>query len=390
MDTLSQANGAFALHLYRALSDAGGSLFFSPLSISATLAMVQLGARTHTEKELGEVYGCVWSKFSNHEQPPSLCVCVQVLRFKQVPDLHSHFQHVVSEISAPTSSHLLKAANRLYGEITFSFLPVCFLKHYHAELQEVDFVGAAEQTRLAINKWVQDNTEGKVRELLKSGMVSAMTRLALVNAVYFKGSWMHQFNKEETKEMPFKINQNVSRPVQMMFQVKKLPLRFIPEQNLQVLELPYEKETLSMFIVLPNESKRGEDLSIENILDWTDRSKMDVWTDVVVRLPRFRLEQDFSLVDTLVKMGVASLFDEGVADLSGMAGGRGLFVSALAHSAVCEVGEEGTEAAAATGAVASFCMMREEHFTADHPFLFLITHNPTRSILFLGRYCGPP
>ncbi|XP_028823736.1 leukocyte elastase inhibitor [Denticeps clupeoides] len=378
MDTLSQANGAFALHLYRALSDAGGSLFFSPLSISATLAMVQLGARTHTEKELGEV-----------------------LRFKQVPDLHSHFQHVVSEISAPTSSHLLKAANRLYGEITFSFLPnylSSVLKHYHAELQEVDFVGAAEQTRLAINKWVQDNTEGKVRELLKSGMVSAMTRLALVNAVYFKGSWMHQFNKEETKEMPFKINQNVSRPVQMMFQVKKLPLRFIPEQNLQVLELPYEKETLSMFIVLPNESKRGadpliqlqEDLSIENILDWTDRSKMDVWTDVVVRLPRFRLEQDFSLVDTLVKMGVASLFDEGVADLSGMAGGRGLFVSALAHSAVCEVGEEGTEAAAATGAVASFCMMREEHFTADHPFLFLITHNPTRSILFLGRYCGPP
>uniref|UniRef100_A0AAY4CSQ8 Serpin domain-containing protein n=1 Tax=Denticeps clupeoides TaxID=299321 RepID=A0AAY4CSQ8_9TELE len=364
MDTLSQANGAFALHLYRALSDAGGSLFFSPLSISATLAMVQLGARTHTEKELGEV-----------------------LRFKQVPDLHSHFQHVVSEISAPTSSHLLKAANRLYGEITFSFLPV-FLKHYHAELQEVDFVGAAEQTRLAINKWVQDNTEGKVRELLKSGMVSAMTRLALVNAVYFKGSWMHQFNKEETKEMPFKINQNVSRPVQMMFQVKKLPLRFIPEQNLQVLELPYEKETLSMFIVLPNESKRGH--GVFNILDWTDRSKMDVWTDVVVRLPRFRLEQDFSLVDTLVKMGVASLFDEGVADLSGMAGGRGLFVSALAHSAVCEVGEEGTEAAAATGAVASFCMMREEHFTADHPFLFLITHNPTRSILFLGRYCGPP
>uniref|UniRef100_A0AAY4CT87 Serpin domain-containing protein n=1 Tax=Denticeps clupeoides TaxID=299321 RepID=A0AAY4CT87_9TELE len=288
MDTLSQANGAFALHLYRALSDAGGSLFFSPLSISATLAMVQLGARTHTEKELGEVHTHTHTHTHTHNR---------VLRFKQVPDLHSHFQHVVSEISAPTSSHLLKAANRLYGEITFSFLP------------------------------------------------------------------------------------NVSRPVQMMFQVKKLPLRFIPEQNLQVLELPYEKETLSMFIVLPNE---------KNILDWTDRSKMDVWTDVVVRLPRFRLEQDFSLVDTLVKMGVASLFDEGVADLSGMAGGRGLFVSALAHSAVCEVGEEGTEAAAATGAVASFCMMREEHFTADHPFLFLITHNPTRSILFLGRYCGPP
>ena len=110
---------------------------------------------------------------------------------------------------------------------------------------------------------------------------------------------------------------------------------------------------------------------------------------MVLHLPRFKLETSVSLGDTMSGLGMGSLFDAASADLTGMSGDGGLFISTLAHSAVCDVTEEGTEAAAATAGVASFCMIQEEHFKADHPFLFLIMHNPTRSILFLGRYCGP-
>lgn len=143
--------------------------------------------------------------------------------------------------------------------------------------------------------------------------------------------------------------------------------------------------TILFCVLLKLENK----LSIKKLLEWTDPANLDDGSDVILQLPRFKLETSASLGDTLSKLGMASLFNEATADLSGMSPDGGLSISALAHSAVCDVNEEGTEAAAATAAIASFCMLQEEHFIADHPFLFLIMHNPTRSILFLGRYCGP-
>ncbi|XP_062411806.1 leukocyte elastase inhibitor isoform X2 [Sardina pilchardus] len=375
MEALSRANGAFALDLYRALSkeSPGASLIVSPLSISTALAMVYMGARTRTHTEMGKV-----------------------MRFDQVPDVHSHLQTLMGKVTTPSSSHVLNLANRLFGEKTFGFSPE-FLsgiqKNYLAELQGMDFLQASEEARQTINQWVKEKTENKIEELLKSGVLSTMTRLVLVNAVYFKGSWMHRFQKEQTQEMPFKINHAETRPVQMMCQTKKLPYGWVDDLEMQVLELPYTQRELSMFILLPPANKTltklENKLTIENLLEWTDPANLDDGSDVVLHLPRFKLETSLSLGDTLSGLGMGSLFDEGTADLSGMSANGGLSISALAHSAVCDVTEEGTEAAAATAAMASFCMLREEHFMADHPFLFLIMHNPTRSILFLGRYCGP-
>lgn len=116
---------------------------------------------------------------------------------------------------------------------------------------------------------------------------------------------------------------------------------------------------------------------------------MDDQTDIYVHLPKFKLEDDYELKEPLAKMGMADVFCSGRADLSGMNGDKGLFLSTVAHKAFVEVNEEGTEAAAATAGIASFCMLREEHFTADHPFLFFIRHNKTKSILFLGRFSSP-
>ncbi|XP_005745143.1 leukocyte elastase inhibitor-like [Pundamilia nyererei] len=169
------------------------------------------------------------------------------------------------------------------------------------------------------------------------------------------------------------------------------------DHGLQILELPYVNEELSMFVLLPAESSDGSDpllklekeLTQERLNEWTDRKNMDVDSEVVVHLPKFKLEEDYELNDPLAKLGMKNVFCAGSADLSGMNGEGGLFLSTVAHKAFVEVNEEGTEAAAATAGMVAFCMLREEHFTADHPFLFFIRHNKTKSILFFGRFSSP-
>ncbi|CAL8254836.1 unnamed protein product [Merluccius merluccius] len=378
MAALGSSNAVFALDMFRCLSQASpsGNVFFSPLSVSSALAMVYLGAKGDTASQMQKTLS-----FSSE-------------------DVHTDFQTLNADINSPSSAFTLKLANRLYGENTAHFLPN-FLeatqKFYDADLKAVDFIGAPEDCRLEINGWVEQQTENKIKDLLKSGTVSPMTRLALVNAIYFKGSWLNRFDEANTKEMPFKLNQNESKPVQMMYQMKKLPFNYIPDYSLQILELPYVREELSMFVLLPDETTDGSDpllklekeLTQEKLDEWTNRDNMDTQSEVVVHLPKFKLEEDYELKEPLGKMGMTDVFSAAKADLSGMNGEGGLFLSTVAHKAFVEVNEEGTEAAAATAAIAAFCLMREEQFTADHPFLFFIRHNKTKSILFFGRFSSP-
>ncbi|XP_042078941.1 leukocyte elastase inhibitor-like [Haplochromis burtoni] len=325
----------------------------------------------------------------------------QALSFSSGEGVHADFQKLNADINSPSASYILKLANRLYGENTAHFLPD-FLeatqKYYQADLKTVDFIGAPEACRAAINSWVEQQTENKIKDLLKPGTVDTDTRLALVNAVYFKGNWKNPFKEANTKEMPFKIKQNETVPVQMMYQRKKLPYNYIADHDLQILELPYVGEELSMFILLPKESSDGsgpllkleKELTQERLNEWTDRKSMNTYSKVVLHLPKFKLEENYKLNDPLAKLGMKDVFCAGSADLSGMNGEGGLFLSTVAHKAFVEVNEEGTEAAAATGVVFSACCyIPDTHFTADHPFLFFIRHNKTKSILFFGRFSSP-
>ncbi|XP_020348467.1 leukocyte elastase inhibitor isoform X2 [Oncorhynchus kisutch] len=378
MASISSSNTAFALELYRTLGQTNtGNVFISPFSISSALAMVYLGAKGDTATQMAKV-----------------------LSFNLTKDIHTDFQTLNGEINSPSASYILKLANRLYGEKTCNFLTE-FLesthKFYHADMKAVDFLGAAEEARGEINGWVEQQTANKIKDLLKPGTVSAMTRLALVNAIYFKGNWLNRFDQKDTKEMPFKLNQNESKPVQMMHQMKKFPFNYVPDYNLQIVELPYVDEELSMFVLLPEEATDGSDplvklereLTMEKLDEWTSRDNMDTGTEVIVHLPKFKLEEDYELNEPLTQLGMKDVFEGGRADLSGMNGEGGLFLSTVAHKAFVEVNEEGTEAAAATAGIIAFCMIREEHFTADHPFLFFIRHNKSKSILFLGRFSSP-
>ncbi|NWI56773.1 ILEU inhibitor, partial [Calyptomena viridis] len=189
---------------------------------------------------------------------------------------------------------------------------------------------------------------------------------------------------------------NETKTVKMMYQKNKFNFGYIPEEKIRVLDLPYDGTELSMIILLPDDieddstglHKLEKQLTLEKLQEWTCPEHL-YFTDVHVHLPKFKLEESYHLKAELAAMGLLDVFDSGKADLSGMSGARDLSLSEVVHKAFVEVNEEGTEAAAATAGIAMLCMVMEEHFNADHPFLFFIRHNPTQTILFFGRYASP-
>ncbi|KAM4906280.1 uncharacterized protein FYW23_001052 [Sylvia borin] len=378
MENLSDANSRFALDLLRRFSEANptGNVFFSPVSISAALAMVLLGAKGDTETQV-----------------------LKTLHLDKVEDVHSRFQALTMDINRSNAPYLLRLASRLFGEKSYSFLPDFLTKTrklYGADLATVDFLQACDKARKEINQWVEEKTEGKIPELLCEGSVDSMTKLVLVNAIYFKANWAEKFQEADTTDAPFRLNKNERRTVKMMYQKNKFNFGYLPEEKIRVLELPYEERELSMIILLPDDTeedstglqKMERQLTLEKLQEWT-RPEHLYSADVHVHLPKFKLEESYNLKSDLAAMGLLDVFDSGKADLSGMSGARDLFLSEVVHKAFVEVNEEGTEAAAATAGIAMLCMVIEENFNADHPFLFFIRHNPTQSILFMGRYASP-
>ncbi|XP_075351564.1 uncharacterized protein LOC142406500 [Mycteria americana] len=379
MDRLCAANTTFALDLLRKLCEnkSRQNLFFSPFSISSALSMILLGSKGNTKAQIAKV-----------------------LSLNKAEDAHNGYQSLLSEINDPNTKYILRTANRLYGEKTFEFLS-SFIessqKFYHAGLEQTDFMHAWEDSRKQINGWVEERTEGKIQNLLAEGILDSLTRLVLVNAIYFKGNWEKQFNKERTAEMPFQINKKETKPVQMMFKKDKFNMTYIGDFQTKILELPYVGNELSMIILLPDSIQDGStgleslerELTYEKLIDWINPEMMDC-TEVRVSLPRFKLEEDYDLKPLLSSMGMPDAFDLGKADFSGISAGKELVLSEVVHKSFVEVNEEGTEAAAATAGVMMLrCAMIVPEFTADHPFLFFIRHNKTSSILFCGRFCSP-
>ncbi|XP_007933582.1 leukocyte elastase inhibitor [Orycteropus afer afer] len=234
MEQLSTANTHFALDLFRTLNEDNptGNIFFSPFSISSALAMVFLGTRGNTAVQLSKTF-----------------------HFDEVKDVHSRFQSLNADINKRGASYILKLANRLYGEKTYHILPEFLAstqKMYGADLASVDFQHAFEEARKEINKWVKSQTEGKIPELLASGVVDNTTKLVLVNAIYFKGDWKEKFMKEATTNAPFRLNKKDTKTVKMMHQKARFPYGYIQELKCRVLELPYQDNELSMIILLPD------------------------------------------------------------------------------------------------------------------------------------------
>lgn len=375
MSTVVKGDNQFATDLYRRLKDKNsGNLFFSPYSISAALAMTYAGASGETQKQMAEVLHFAVPESELHQ-------AMARLRESLLADAKQGYQ--------------LRVANRLWGQKGFEFLPE-FLqttqKYYGAELGILDFAQNTETARQEINRWVEKQTEDKIKDLLAPGVLDPQTRLVLTNAIYFKGNWQEQFKKDATQDAPFHVSADKEVSVPMMHQTERFGYR--ATDDLQALEMPYAKGELSMIILLPKAIdgllQLEKKLTEENLQEWT---KGLGHQKVIVYVPKFTMTSQFSLKDTLEAMGMTLPFTQ-KADFSRMSSKEGLSISAVIHKAFVDVNEEGTEAAAATAVTmmpTSAAPPREEPptFRADHPFVFLIQDNQTGSILFMGRVMNP-
>ncbi|XP_076713977.1 serpin B9-like [Callospermophilus lateralis] len=375
MDSLSKANGTFAIQVLKMLCQDRPSqnVFFSPLSISSALAMVLLGAKGNTKDQMA-----------------------QAMSLNTEEDIHKGFRMLLTQVNNPWSKYLLTTANRLFGEKTYDFLSTfkeSCLQFYHAELELLSFAEATEKSREHINTWVSKETKGKIPELLPMGSIDEQTRLVLVNAIYFQGTWDKTFDKSCTKEMHFKIYREDTWPVPMMWQKANFNFIYISEAQTKVLELPYDGKTLSMIILLPDEdvdlSVVENNLTFEKFIAWTKAASLQN-TEVEVFLPRFKLQEDYEMKSVLQRLGMVDAFQPGQADLSALSTETDLCLSKVVHKSVMEVHEEGTEAVAATPVnIVLFGSSYSRTFCADHPFLFFIRHNETNTVLFCGRFSDP-
>ncbi|XP_020036036.1 serpin B8 [Castor canadensis] len=374
MDDLCEANGSFAIRLLKILGeeDKSQNVFFCPLSISSALAMVFMGAKGNTASQMSQ----------------ALCL-------DRGGDIHQSFQSLLTEVNKTGTQCLLRTASRLFGEETCDFLSTfkeSCQKFYQASLEELSFAKDTEACRKHINNWVTEKTEGKISDVLGPGTIGPQTKLVLVNAMYFKGKWNEQFDRKYTRGMLFKTNQE-KKTVQMMFKEAKFKMGYVDEVQMQVLELPYAEEELSMVILLPDENTDlavvEEALTYEKFRAWTNPKTMTK-SKAQVFLPRLKLEENYDLESFLRNLGMIDAFEESKADFSGMSTKKNVPVSKVAHKCFVEVNEEGTEAAAATAVVRNTRSCRvEPRFCADHPFLFFIWHPKTNSILFCGRFASP-
>ncbi|NXP12689.1 ILEU inhibitor, partial [Thinocorus orbignyianus] len=397
MGSLTAANTKFCLDFFKELSKVkrNENIFFSPLSISTALSMVQLGAGGSTAEEMEKVE-CQGKAF--FLKMAFLC-CLQC---EEARGAHSQFQELLSALGKSGATCSLHIANKLFGEATFQFLQQYLDSTrtlYHAELEAMDFINAAEKSRKKMNSWVQKQTCGKITDLFPPGSIGCTTVLALVNAIYFKGKWALQFQEKNTREMPFRLNKREHKNVLMMCRTGKYKLARRQEEQVTVLELPYTGEEFSMFILLPenccDELTGLEELesaiTYEKLVEWTDMKNVFP-KEIDVYLPRFRMEQSCELRPILQALGMRNAFIPEQADFSGLSVTPALFVSKAIHKSFVEVNEEGAEAAAVSTwiiKIGSSCSFTRYEFRADHPFLFLIKHNLSKNILFFGRCCSP-
>jgi serpin B len=383
---VAKRNNEFALALYAKLRAREGNLFFSPYSISTALAMTYAGARGQTDTEMANVL--------HFPTVPSATVPADNTFART--QFHSLFGTIVKDLSdrGKKDKYELHVANALWGQKGYGFLEE-FLQlikaNYDGQLNEVDFIQAAEAARKTINAWVEDKTNNKIKDLISKGTLDKMTRLVLTNAIYFKGNWEKQFNKDRTKDAPFTLLSGEKVDAPMMNQ--KAEFKYMETEDFQALELPYVDDELSMVILLPRQfdglPEFEKELAIENLSEWLGKLHK---CEVIVSVPKFEMTSQFGLASVLKSMGMIDAFSLGRADFSGMNGKKDLFISAVIHKAYVDVNEEGTEAAAATAVTMKMTSVgptRMPVFRADHPFLFLIRDNVSGSILFIGRVVNP-
>jgi serpin B len=374
---LIEGNSAFAFELYQALREEKGNLFYSPHSISVALAMTYAGARNETAEQMAAT--------------------LQFLLEQE--RLHPAFNWLDAELASrgegaegkDEEGFRLNIVNAIWGQKDYSFL-TDFLdvlaENYGAGLRILDFITETEKSRLTINEWVSDQTEGRIKDLIPQGAIDALTRLVLTNAIYFNAAWEYPFDEDMTADGPFYLLDGGQVSVSMMKQTEAFG--YTEGEGYQAVELQYDGNELSMVVLLPEADQFQafeEGLQAQQVNAIISGLQL---TEVALTMPQFEFDSEFSLKDTLAGMGMPIAFS-GAADFSGMTGTLDLHITEVLHKAFVSVDEAGTEAAAATAVIVGESAMPGQpvEVNIDRPFIFLIRDIETGAILFVGRVLNP-
>jgi serpin B len=382
---LASESTAFAMALYRQVEAANPNLVFSPVSISTALAMAWAGARSETETQMA-----------------------RALRFTLPQErLHPAMNEVTAALDtrgdgtqgADGKPFRLKIVNTTWVQKGFTMQPAfldVLAASYGAGVHILDFMGATEVSRQAINRWVEQQTEDRIKNLLPEGVIVPDTQLVLTNAVYFNAAWKSPFPASETADGPFTRLDGSTATVPMMHNAARFRAATLP--GLVAVALPYEDDRLSMLVVLPDAGKLAE---VESALAMAGMPGMQgiqglsgvtaalQETSVLLTMPRFRFETPIGLKEALSALGMPIAFT-GNADFTGIDARGGLYLHAVLHKAFIAVAEKGTEAAAATAVVVRPTSVPQGlKVVLDRPFLFFVRDEPTGAILFMGRVSDP-
>ena len=382
---LVDGNSAFAFDLYQVLRAQDGNLFYSPHSISHALAMTYAGANGQTATQMADT-----------------------LRFLLTQDrLHPAFNALDQELVSRGADYQdrngdgfrLNVVNAVWGQQDHDFRKAfldILAESYGAGVRPADFKGAPEGSRLAINDWVAESTEDRIKDLIPQDIITPLTRMVLTNAIYFNASWLFPFSEANTRARPFHLLDGRSVDVPMMRTEEEF--RYAAGDGYQAVDLPYLGHELSMTVIVPDRGRFGEfEDSLDAVL--VDRIIEGLGSRyVTLDMPKLEFESQFRLGETLKSMGMTDAFDSAASDFSGMDGKsclagdpECLYIREVVHKAFVSVDEAGTEAAAATAVVVQTESAKPTPIsvTVDRPFVFLIRDQETEAILFVGRVEEP-
>ncbi len=380
LEQLVSGNTAFALDMYHALVEGAENdeVFFSPYSISLALAMTWAGARNDTEDQMAST-----------------------LHFDLGQDrLHPAFNFLDLALMSrgegaegqDGDGFRLNVVNSIWGQDGYEFLDTfldVLAENYGAGLRLLDFVADPDSCAEIINKWVEQYTEERIKNLIPPGTISPLTRLVLVNAIYFNAAWANSFEEEDTDTGQFHTLSGDTIDVAMMHQVYEM--NYGEGDGFKALEILYDGDELSMVLLLPDQGRFTE---VEQALspEMVDGilSSMDI-AQVTVSLPKWKYtSESIRLREILSQMGMPIAFSDS-ADFSGMDGKIYLHISNVVHKAFISVNEAGTEAAAATAVImeGNAAPPVPKTFDANRPFIYFIRDIQTGSILFMGRVTAP-
>jgi serine protease inhibitor len=381
------ANNQFAFELYNQLNTKEtGNMFYSPYSMSAALAMTYEGAKGQTAEEMKSVF-----------------------HFPETNTLRPNFAAIYNEINKEDKQYQLSTGNALWVQQDYSFLGEytgTIEDYYGGKATNLDFIYETEKSRQTINSFIEEQTNNKIKDLIPQGVLTSDARIVLTNAIYFKGTWEWEFDKSDTRERNFFVTPDNPVQTQMMhMNPDEATFNYADLENLQIIELPYKGNDVSMLILLPKQGEEydyetGEMISYDYTLEDIEltaekledyKSQMQEKKLDAINLPKFEFDTKYTMNQHLINLGMPTAFT-GNADFSGMTGKKDLYIAFVIHQAYVKMDEEGTEAAAATAVGGFATSAGPSHsiiFNADHPFLFIIQEKQTGNILFMGRVVDP-